>query len=147
MKTEIQMDHAQVMQILPHRSPMLLVDTVSACVPMEMIKSSLYIDPEWVFFQGHFPGNPVFPGVLSIEAMAQSVDIMLMTAERYQGKEPLFASIGQAKFRRKILPGNTVEMQAEVIEERPEKALITSRAEMYVNGELAAEAVITVAMR
>lgn len=147
MENEIQMDHEQVMQILPHRAPMLMVDTVISCSPMERIEGKLFIDPHWELFKGHFPGNPVFPGVLSVEAMAQTVDIMLMTSKKYKGKDPLFASIDRVKFRKKILPGQTAVMRAEVLEERAEKAIISSKAELYVNQELAAEATITVAMR
>ena len=102
------LDHEGVMGILPHREPILLVDTVSECVPMDHIEAALYIDPEWDVFRGHFPGAPVFPGVLSVECMAQAADIMLMTAEKYQGKTPLFAGIDKARFLRKISPGDQV---------------------------------------
>lgn len=147
MENPIRLNHEQVLQILPHRPPMLMVDEITSCVPMERIEGTLYINPEWELFKGHFPGDPIFPGVLSVEAMAQTVNIMLMTAERYAGKVPLFAAIDQVKFRRKILPGQTAVMRAEVVQERPEKAMITSRAALYVDDVLAAEALLTEAMR
>ncbi|MEA4893804.1 MAG: beta-hydroxyacyl-ACP dehydratase, partial [Oscillospiraceae bacterium] len=87
------MDKSAVMDVLPHRAPMLLIDEVTELKPMESIEAKLYIDPEWELFKGHFPGAPVFPGVLSVECMAQAADIMLMTAEKYKGKTPLMAGI------------------------------------------------------
>ncbi len=141
------LDHEGVMGILPHREPILLVDTVSECVPMDHIEAALYIDPEWDVFRGHFPGAPVFPGVLSVECMAQAADIMLMTAEKYQGKTPLFAGIDKARFLRKISPGDQVTAKVKVASENEEKAIITCDAELYQADGLAAKATVTLAMR
>ena len=110
--TERALNHQQVMEILPHRDPMLLIDEVVALEPMQRIEAKLSIRPEWDIFKGHFPGNPIFPGVLSVECMAQASDILIMTGEKYAGLTPLFASINNARFLKGILPGDVVIARA-----------------------------------
>ena len=114
---------------------------------MEHIEAELFINPEWDVFKGHFPGAPVLPRVLSVECMAQAADIMLMTAEKYQGKTPLFAGIEKARFIRKISPGDQVTAKVKVASENVEKAVITCEAELHQAEGLAAKAVVTLAMR
>ena len=145
--SEIKMTHDEVMQVLPHRTPMLLVDTVEQLASMEMIATSFYIDPAMEIFKGHFPGDPVFPGVLSVECMAQAVDIMLMTADKYAGKTPLFLGINNVRFMKKILPGDTLTCRAEMATEREDKGIVTCNAVGYINGEAVVSGEITVAMR
>lgn len=146
--SELALTHQQVMDILPHRAPMLLIDEVISLQPMNRIEAKLWIDPKWDIFRGHFPGNPIFPGVLSVECMAQAADIMIMTGEKYGGLTPLFASIEQAKFFKGILPGDTVTAEVTVSDTNEAKAKVTCRGELYKeNGDLAAAAVITIAMR
>lgn len=145
--SEIKMTHEEVMQVLPHRAPMLLVDTVEQLASMEMIATSFYVDPAMEIFKGHFPGDPVFPGVLSVECMAQAVDIMLMTADKYAGKTPLFLGINNVRFKKKILPGDTLTCRAEMATEREDKGIVTCNAVGYINGEAAVSGEITVAMR
>lgn len=142
-----ELSHEDVMKILPHRSPMLLVDTVSELVPLRSIEAQFFVDPGMEIFKGHFPGDPVFPGVLSVECMAQAVDIMVMTAEKYAGKTPLFLGINSVRFKKKILPGDTLTTCAKVMTEREDKAIITCNATGYINGESAVSAEITIAMR
>lgn len=141
------MDIEKIKTILPHREPMLMVSTVTACRPMESIEGTLFVDPEWTIFDGHFPGNPVFPGVLSVESMAQMADIMIMTAEKYQGKEPLFAGISDVRFKKKIIPGANLIVKVRVADENDAKAKVTCEGKLYLEGELAAQATFTVAMR
>ena len=147
-KAALALNHEQVMDILPHRPPMLLVDEVLSLVPMESIQAKLTIDPSWDVFKGHFPGSPIFPGVLSVECMAQASDIMMMTSEKYAGLTPLFASIGEAKFLKGVLPGDVVIATSKVAEINEAKAKITCKAELRKeNGDLAATATLTIAMR
>ena len=143
----MKMNHEEVMQILPHRDPMLLVDTVEALEPMVSIETSFYVKPDWDIFRGHFPGDPVLPGVLSVECMAQAADIVIMTADKYTGMTPLFASIDNAKFRRKIVPGDTVVSRVIVKSVNEERNLITCAAQLMLGEELAVKAELTVAMR
>lgn len=141
------MDKEAIKKVIPHRDPMLLVDTVEELVPGERIRTTFWVDPEREIFAGHFPGDPVLPGVYTVECMAQSADILLLSCERYAGKVPLFLGIDAVKFRSKIIPGDTIEMRAALVKERPEKAIAMCHAEVYDNGALAAEGDVTLAMR
>ena len=137
----------EIKAIIPHRDPMLLVDAVEEMVPGDRIAATFYVDPAREIFKGHFPGEPVLPGVYSVECMAQSADILLLSIERYAGKVPLFLGINNVRFLRKILPGDTIEIRARLASERAEKAIATCSAEIYNHGELAAAGDVTLAMR
>ena len=143
----MKLDHEQVMGIIPHRDPMLLIDEVSDLVPGEYIDASFWVDPARDIFKGHFPGDPVLPGVYTVEATAQAADILLMLKPEYAGKTPLFLGINNVRFRRKILPGDTLQIHAEMLSERPEKAIATCKCVVKVGEELAAETEVTLAMR
>jgi len=147
MTQEVQLNHDQVMAIIPHRDPMLLIDEVSELVPGERVVASFYVDPGREIFKGHFPGDPVLPGVYTVEASAQATDLVLMTKPDYAGKIPLFLGINNVKFRKKILPGDTLEIHAEILTQRPEKAIATCKCTVYTAGDLAAESEVTIAMR
>ena len=139
--------HEQVMEIIPHRDPMLLIDEATEFVPGERIVAKFWVDPARDIFRGHFPGDPVLPGVYSVECMAQTADILLLSAERYAGKIPLFLGINNVRFLKKILPGDTIEIHAKMASERVEKAIATCSAEVYNHGELAVTGDVTLAMR
>lgn len=137
----------EIKNIIPHRDPMLLVSTVEEMIPGERIVSTFWVDPDREIFKGHFPGEPVLPGVYSVECMAQTADILLLSMDRYAGKVPLFLGINNVRFLRKILPGDTLEIHAKLASERVEKAIATCAAEIYNHGELAATGEVTLAMR
>lgn len=139
--------HAQVMEIIPHRDPMLLIDEVSELIPGQRVTASFWVDPAREIFRGHFPGDPVLPGVYTVEATAQATDLVLMTKPCYAGKTPLFLGINNVKFRKKILPGDTLEIHAELFSERPEKAIASCKCQVFTDGDLAAESEVTIAMR
>ena len=141
------LNHEQVMEIIPHRDPMLLIDEATEFVPGERIVATFWVDPAREIFKGHFPGEPVLPGVYSVECMAQTADILLLSAERYAGKIPLFLGINNVRFLKKILPGDTIEIHAKMASERVEKAIATCSAEVYNHGELAVTGDVTLAMR
>ena len=126
---------------------MLLVSTAEEMIPGERIVSTFWVDPDREIFKGHFPGEPVLPGVYSVECMAQTADILLLSMDRYAGKVPLFLGINNVRFLRKILPGDTLEIHAKLASERVEKAIATCAAEIYNHGELAATGEVTLAMR
>lgn len=143
----MKMDREEIMAVIPHRDPMLLVDAVEEMVPGEHITATFFVSPDREIFKGHFPSEPVLPGVYSVECMAQTADILLLSAQRYAGKIPLFLGINNVRFLRKILPGDTVEIRAKLASERAEKAIATCSAEIYDRGELAAAGDVTLAMR
>lgn len=141
------MEREQIMEIIPHRDPMLLVDTVEELEPGVQITTTFHVSAEREIFKGHFPSDPVLPGVYSVECMAQTADILLLSMERYAGKTPLFLGINNVRFRRKILPGDTVEIHAKLISEVTAKAIAVCSAQIYNHGELAATGDVTLAMR
>lgn len=101
----MKMNKEQIKTVIPHREPMLLIDEVLEMVEGERIKTTLYLDPELDFFRGHFPGEPVMPGVLTVESMAQTADVLLLSMPAYKGKVPLFIGIDKVSFKKKINPG------------------------------------------
>ena len=137
----------EIKQIIPHRDPMLLINEVTEIEPGHRIRAAFYVDPDREIFNGHFPGEPVLPGVYSVECMAQAADLLLLSMERYAVKVPLFLGIDKVRFRRKILPGDTIEIRAALLSERVEKAIATCSAEIYDHEELAASGEVTLAMR
>ena len=143
----MKMNQEEIKNIIPHRDPMLLVTSVTEMVPGEEIVATFYVDPTRDIFSGHFPGEPVLPGVYSVECMAQTADILLLSTKRYAGKVPLFLGINNVRFLRKILPGDTIEIRAKMFSERAEKAIATCIAEIYTHEELAATGEVTLAMR
>ena len=143
----MKLDLEGIKKVIPHRDPMLLVTTVEELVPGESIVTTFYVDPAREIFKGHFPEEPVLPGVYSVECMAQSADILLLSTERYAGKIPLFLGINNVRFLRKILPGDTIEIRARLASERAEKAIATCSAEVYDHGELAVTGDVPLAMR
>lgn len=147
MGEKLVLNHEQVMAVIPHRPPMLLVDTAKDLIPGESCSTELWIDPAREIFKGHFPDDPVLPGVYTVEAMAQATDLVLMTKPAYEGKVPLFLGINNVKFKKKILPGATLRIQAEMLAERADKAIATCKCTAFVDGETAAEGEITIAMR
>lgn len=141
------LDRAQIEKILPHRPPMLFVDSVSRLIPGKEAAAEIYVDPEWYIFRGHFPGDPVFPGVLTTEAMAQTADLMVMTKDCYAGRTPLLMEISRVRFRRKILPGTKIQLRAALKEEHEDTGIIVCRCQALFEKTICAEAEITLAMR
>jgi len=138
MKFDIQ----EIMGLLPHRYPFLLIDRVIEFEPQKRlvaIKSVSFNEP---FFQGHFPGYPIMPGVLVVEAMAQAGGI-IMTAEMPDREKKLvvFSGIERAKFRRPVTPGDQLRIEVEVLAFRSRAGRIEGKA--YVDGKLACEATLT----
>ena len=143
----MKMDQEAIKKVIPHRDPMLLVTTVEDLEPGDSIKTTFFVDPSRDIFRGHFPEEPVLPGVYSVECMAQTADVLLLSTQRYAGKIPLFLGINNVRFLKKILPGDTIEIQAKLTAERQEKAIATCSAEGYNHGELAVTGDVTLAMR
>ena len=112
--TPVSLDYSQILEMLPHRYPFLLVDRITECVPSKYSKGYKNVSFNEPFFQGHFPGNPIMPGVLQIEALAQTAAPILMLMDEYKGKLTLFAGVDGAKFKNIVRPGDKLEMETEV---------------------------------
>lgn len=141
------MGQKEIMEIIPHRPPMLLVDTVAEMEPGVSITTTFHISEQFEIFKGHFPEEPVLPGVYAVECMAQTADILLLSTERYAGTTPLFLGINNVRFLKKILPENTLEIQAVLMSECAEKAIATCSVKIFCKGDLMAVGDVTLAMR
>jgi 3-hydroxyacyl-[acyl-carrier-protein] dehydratase len=133
----------QIKQYLPHRYPFLFVDAVDEVVPNESIKARKAVTGNEEIFNGHFPGNPVLPGVIQIEAMGQAGALLavLSGATLTEGRSIYVATINDCKFRRPIVPGDVMELRAKVVRYR--LGTWKLQCEVYVGGELASEALVT----
>lgn len=143
----MKMNQEEIKKIIPHRDPMLLVSTVEELEPGKRIVTTFFADGKRDIFRGHFPEEPMLPGVYTVECMAQAADILLLSTERYAGLKPLFIGIDHVRFPRKISPDDTLEIHAELTYERVEKAIATCVAQVFVREELAASGEVTLAMR
>jgi 3-hydroxyacyl-[acyl-carrier-protein] dehydratase len=133
------------MDFLPHRYPFLLIDRVLEFEPGKRLVAIKNVTMNEPFFQGHFPGYPIMPGVLVVEAMAQAgALIMLAAIEDRKSKLAVFTGIEKAKFRRPITPGDQLRIEVEVLAMRSRAGRIAGRA--LVDGKLACEATLTCAV-
>jgi 3-hydroxyacyl-[acyl-carrier-protein] dehydratase len=100
--------------LLPHRPPFRFIDVVDAVVPAESVTARYRVTGEEPFLAGHFPGNPVFPGVIQLEALAQAGAIAVLADGRYAGKLPLFGGVEKVRFRRMVRPGDELVLQVDI---------------------------------
>ncbi|OUR69844.1 3-hydroxyacyl-[acyl-carrier-protein] dehydratase FabZ [Arcobacter sp. 31_11_sub10_T18] len=136
-------DITQIQEILPHRYPLLLVDRVTDMEEGKTIKAFKNISISEPAFQGHFPGHPIYPGVMILEGMAQAGGILALKSsglsdEELKNKLIYFMSIDKAKFRSPVTPGDKLEYEITVLKLR--KTLIVLEGKAFVDGKLAAEA-------
>lgn len=136
-KPEPVADIRKVLEMLPHRYPFMLVDRVTELVPGERIagyKNITYNEP---FFQGHFPGAPIMPGVLLLEAMAQLSGILLLQKPEDRGSLAYFMAIDRARFRKPVQPGDRLDLVGNVLKMKPR--LLKVHGQAFVDGDLVAE--------
>ncbi len=131
------MDKEQIKAILPHREPFLMVDEIIELKELSAVGIK-YVDESEYYFKGHFPGRPIMPGVLMLEAMAQVGGVLLLKKPENQGRLAYFMSINNAKFRKTVVPGDKLRLEVEVVKLRSKAGLLHGKA--FVGEALAAEA-------
>ena len=133
------MDVNEILDILPHRYPFMLVDRILEIdIEEQTIAGYKNLSFNEPFFQGHFPGEPIMPGVMQLEAMAQISGILLNKVNDKEGQIAYFMSINKAKFRRKVVPGDTLHMKIKVTRMRASMAVVEGKA--YVDDDLVSQA-------
>lgn len=131
----------EIKAIIPHRYPFLLIDRVEELVAGKKIVAKKNVTINEPFFQGHFPQEPVMPGVLIIEAMAQAGAVALLSLPDYQGKTAYFGALDKAKFRKKVVPGDTLRLEVEITKIKGSAGI--GKGIAYVDGKKACEAELT----
>ena len=135
---------AEIEAIIPHREPFLLLDEVTEIIPgKRVVARKLVREDEW-YLAGHFPGRPIMPGVLMVEAMAQAGAVAVLSEPSNAGKLALFAGINDVRFKRMVLPGDELELICEV--ERMRGPVGRGKATATVDGELAARGTLMFAV-
>jgi 3-hydroxyacyl-[acyl-carrier-protein] dehydratase len=144
MPEKIVLNIIEIMKLLPHRFPFLLVDRVEIIEEGKKAVGYKNVTMNEDCFNGHFPGNPIFPGVLSVEALAQTAGVLMLRLPQLKGKLVMFAAIKDVKFRRPVLPGDTIVMEIEVLRFGGRIAFIKGVSK--VAGEIVVEAEMTAAV-
>jgi 3-hydroxyacyl-[acyl-carrier-protein] dehydratase len=135
----------EIQAILPHRYPFLMIDRVIDITPMQKIVAIKNLTANEEFFNGHFPGHPIMPGVLQVEAMAQAGAVLMLTqVENREGKLMVFTGIEKAKFRRQVVPGDQLRIEVQVVQYR--RGMVRMDGAAYVEDKLACEATFSAAL-
>lgn len=134
----------EIMEIIPHRQPFLLVDTIEELEPGVKAVGKKCVSYNEPYFAGHFPGEPVMPGVLIVEALAQVGAVAILSQPDFKGKTVYFGSINSAKFKQKVVPGDVLTLETEIIKTKGPIGVGSAKA--YVDGKLAVQAELTFAV-
>lgn len=134
----------QIKQIIPQREPFLMIDEVEECIPGESSTAYKYVKEEEWYFKGHFPGNPIMPGVLIAESLAQTGAVSILGMEENKGKNALFGGIDKMKFKRQVVPGDTLKLEVKIIKRKGPIGIGEGIA--TVDGKLAAKGEFTFAV-
>ena len=134
----------EIMKIIPHRHPFLLIDKVEDYVPGEYAIAYKNFTYDEYFFRGHFPEMPIVPGVITVEALAQTGAVAILSQEEFKGKIAVFAGIDKCKFKQPIVPGDTVRLETRITAIRGPVGL--GEAVATVNGKVAVQATLKFAI-
>lgn len=138
------LDINQIMEIIPQRSPFLMIDRVEDYVPGESAVAYKNVCINEPHFKGHFPGNPIMPGVLIVEAMAQTGAVAILSLEENKGRNALFGGIDKLKFKKQVVPGDVLKLEVKIIKRKG--PIGVGEALATVDGKLAAKGELTFAI-
>lgn len=130
-----------VMKIIPNRFPILYIDRVDEFIPGEHVVCTKNVTYNEHVFQGHFPGEPVMPGVLIVEALAQAGSIPLLLMEKFQGKTAYLGGLNKVKFRQKVVPGDVLRLQVDIVKLKEYAGV--GKAQAFVGDKKVCEAELT----
>ena len=130
----------EIKKIIPQRVPFLMIDEVEDFIPGESATAYKYVNEEEYYFKGHFPGNPIMPGVLIVESLAQTGAVAILSMEENKGKNALFGGIGKLRFKKQVVPGDTLKLEVKIIKRKGPigigEAIATVDGKVAVKGEL-----------
>lgn len=134
------LDINEIMKIIPQRPPILMIDKVEELIPGESCIAYKNVCINESYFAGHFPGNPIMPGVLIIESLAQTGAVAILSKEENKGKNALFGGVDKLRFKKQVLPGDVLKLEVKIIKQKGPigvgEALATVNGKVAVKGEL-----------
>ena len=134
----------EIEKIIPQRDPFLMIDEVEEYVPGESAVAYKHVKEDEYYFKGHFPGNPIMPGVLIVESLAQTGAIAILSMEENKGKNALFGGIDKLRFKRQVVPGDTLKLEVKIIKKKGPIGI--GEAIATVDGKVAAKGELTFAI-
>ena len=130
----------EIKEIIPQREPFLMIDEVESFEPGQSAVAYKNVNKEGYYFKGHFPGNPIMPGVLMVEALAQTGAVAILSMEENKGKNALFGGINNMKFKKMVVPGDKLKLEVEIIKRKGPigigEAIATVNDKIVAKGEL-----------
>ncbi len=134
----------EIKEIIPQREPFLMIDEVEEYTPGVGATAYKYVNEEEWYFEGHFPGNPIMPGVLITESLAQTGAVAILSVPENKGKNALFGGINNMKFKRMVVPGDKLKLEVKIIKQKG--PIGVGEAIATVNGQIAAKGELTFAI-
>ncbi len=138
------LDKEGIKNIIPQREPFLMIDEVEEYVPGESATAYKHVDESEYYFKGHFPGNPIMPGVLIVEALAQTGAVAILSMEENKGKNALFGGIDKIRFKKQVVPGDILKLEVKIIKRKGPIGI--GEAIATVDGKIAAKGELTFAV-
>lgn len=130
----------QIKEIIPQRDPFLMIDEVEEYIPGQSCTAYKFVNEDEYYFKGHFPGNPIMPGVLIVESLAQTGAVAILSMEENKGKNALFGGIDNLRFKKQVVPGDKLKLEVEIIKKKGPigigKAIATVDDKIVAKGEL-----------
>lgn len=138
------LDKEEIKKIIPQREPFLMIDEVEEYVPGESATAYKFVNEDEYYFKGHFPGNPIMPGVLIVESLAQTGAVAILSMEENKGKNALFGGIDKLRFKKMVVPGDTLKLEVKIIKRKGPVGI--GEAIATVDGKVAAKGELTFAV-